>query len=223
MLHSAKMLSRYSVRATDGKIGQAVDAYIDDLSQQICYLVVEPKGFLSGGNLLVPSARLKTPDTASKSLPVEMTKEEAKQCQPASEELPVSWRKEELITAKYGPLEERGGAPVAAVHGSISREAIELVEANTAAALGEQARFRSLREMLGYQIEAVDGPLGIAEDFLIEDALWVVRYIVVDTQSWKPGRQVLAPPLWVEQVSWAEHRIHLRVSRHKLKTSQRAA
>ena len=97
------------------------------------------------------------------------------------------------------------------------------MEANTAAALGEESRLRSLKEIIGYQIEAVDGPLGVAEDFLIEDALWVIRYVVVDTKSWKPGRQVLAPPLWVEQVSWSERRIHLRVSRHKLKTSQRAA
>ena len=74
---------------------------------------------------------------------------------------------------------------------------------------------------MGYQIEAVDGPLGVAHDFLIDDEGWVVRWMVVDTKSWKPGREVLVPPEWVETVSWSEKRIHVRVSRQKVKTSQR--
>ena len=70
-------------------------------------------------------------------------------------------------------------------------------------------------------IEALDGPLGVAEDFLIDDEDWAIRYLVVDTKSWKPGREVLVPPEWVEAVSWGEHRIHVKINRQKVKTSQR--
>jgi hypothetical protein len=46
----------------------------------------------------------------------------------------------------------------------------------------------------GYAIEAQDGPLGAVSDFLFEDAHWMIRWLVVDTGHWLPGRKVLLPP-----------------------------
>jgi len=46
----------------------------------------------------------------------------------------------------------------------------------------------------GYAITASDGRLGTVSDFLFDDASWLVRWLVVDTGSWLPGRQVLLPP-----------------------------
>jgi hypothetical protein len=80
---------------------------------------------------------------------------------------------------------------------------------------------RSVQEILCYQIEALDGPLGVAEDFIIDADDWVIRYIVVNTKTWKPGRQVLVPPSWVQAIVWAESRIHVSVKREKIKTGQR--
>ena len=45
----------------------------------------------------------------------------------------------------------------------------------------------------GYAIEASDGRLGTVSDLLFEDVGWVVRWLVVDTGNWLPGRKVLLP------------------------------
>jgi hypothetical protein len=45
-----------------------------------------------------------------------------------------------------------------------------------------------------YAIEADDGRLGTVNDFLFEDARWMIRWLVVDTGHWLPGRKVLLPP-----------------------------
>lgn len=45
----------------------------------------------------------------------------------------------------------------------------------------------------GYAIEASDGPLGTVSDLLFEDVGWAVRWLVVDTGNWLPGRKVLLP------------------------------
>ena len=45
----------------------------------------------------------------------------------------------------------------------------------------------------GYAIEASDGRLGTVSDLLFEDVGWVVRWLVVDTGKWLPGRKVLLP------------------------------
>jgi hypothetical protein len=44
-----------------------------------------------------------------------------------------------------------------------------------------------------YEIEASDGPIGTASDFLFDDAKWKVRWLVVDTGRWLTGRRVLVP------------------------------
>jgi len=54
----------------------------------------------------------------------------------------------------------------------------------------------------GYSIEAKDGTIGAASDFLFDDRTFKVRWLVVDTGNWLPGRKVLIYPSAIE---YAEH------------------
>jgi hypothetical protein len=45
----------------------------------------------------------------------------------------------------------------------------------------------------GYAFEASDGRLETVSDLLFEDVGWVVRWLVVDTGNWLPGRKVFLP------------------------------
>ena len=215
MLHSARALSQYEVHATDGKLGRATDAYYDDVTHDIRYLVVETGRWLPEKNLLISQRTLGIPDKDARHIPVTLTRAEASERQAQVEELPVSWKLEELLRVRYGGLDSRGGAPAGVLHATASPQAMAGV------AEADETHLRSLREVMGYGIEALDGPLGVAEDFLIDDEDWAIHYVLVDTKSWKPGREVLIPPEWIETVSWAEHRIHVKISRQKVKTSQR--
>ncbi len=51
----------------------------------------------------------------------------------------------------------------------------------------------------GLTIAAVDGDLGGVADLYFDDLSWTVRYLVVDTGTWLPGRQVLISPLSVRE------------------------
>ena len=46
----------------------------------------------------------------------------------------------------------------------------------------------------GYSIEASDGALGSVSDMLFDDFSWNIRWLVIDTGNWLPGRKVLLPP-----------------------------
>lgn len=61
---------------------------------------------------------------------------------------------------------------------------------------------RSTREVIGYHIQALDGEIGHVEDFIVDDANWAIRYMVVDTRNWWPGKKVLVSPQWIKAVSW---------------------
>lgn len=52
-------------------------------------------------------------------------------------------------------------------------------------------------KMKGLAIAAADGNIGSLHDLYFDDLTWTVRYLVVDTGAWLPGRQVLISPLSV--------------------------
>ena len=52
----------------------------------------------------------------------------------------------------------------------------------------------NIKQFYGIKLGATDGPIGHVKDFYFDDQTWAVRYLVVDTGSWLPGRQVLLTP-----------------------------
>lgn len=53
---------------------------------------------------------------------------------------------------------------------------------------------RSAKQLAGYRIAAVDAVVGTVDDVYFDDNDWKVRYLVVDTGKWLPGRRVLLAP-----------------------------
>jgi sporulation protein YlmC with PRC-barrel domain len=57
------------------------------------------------------------------------------------------------------------------------------------------------KKLIGRRVEARDGEMGKVKDVYFDQAGWVVRYLVVDTGRWLPGRQVLISPTSVTGLS----------------------
>jgi hypothetical protein len=53
---------------------------------------------------------------------------------------------------------------------------------------------RSIQQLYRDKLGASDGDIGHVKDFFFDDQTWAVRYVVADTGSWLPGRQVLISP-----------------------------
>ena len=53
---------------------------------------------------------------------------------------------------------------------------------------------QSIKQLYGDKLGASDGEIGHVKDFYFDDQNWAVRYVVADTGSWLPGRQVLISP-----------------------------
>jgi len=52
----------------------------------------------------------------------------------------------------------------------------------------------SLHRLQGEKIRATDGELGSLVQVFFDDQAWAIRYLVVDTGRWLPGREVLISP-----------------------------
>lgn len=78
---------------------------------------------------------------------------------------------------------------------------------------------RSLAEPEGYRLEALDGDIGHCHDFLFDDALWTLRYMVADTGGWLSGRKVLISPALLESPDWARQRMPVNLTKAQIEQS----
>jgi sporulation protein YlmC with PRC-barrel domain len=78
---------------------------------------------------------------------------------------------------------------------------------------------RSTHEVTGYHIQAKDGEIGHIEDFIIDDETWAIRYLIIATQNWWPGKRVLLSPKWIHRVSWNDSKAFIDLPRDTIKQS----
>lgn len=79
------------------------------------------------------------------------------------------------------------------------------------------------RDLRGHAVEARDGGIGSVKDVLFDDARWVIRYLVVDTGHWLPGRRVLISPASVATLPPADKVVRLELSREQVRASPDAS
>lgn len=65
---------------------------------------------------------------------------------------------------------------------------------------------RRVKDLMGYRIEATDDEIGSVQDFYFDDETWTIRYLVVDTGGWLPGRSVLIAPEALDRPGWDSRR-----------------
>jgi hypothetical protein len=78
---------------------------------------------------------------------------------------------------------------------------------------------RSLNGMLGYQIGAEDDEFGEVSDFYFDDFGWGVRYLLVDTGRWLPGRRVLISPTELGTPQWDRSVLPVSLTREQIENS----
>jgi len=75
---------------------------------------------------------------------------------------------------------------------------------------------RSLKQLYGDQLGALDGEIGHVKDLYFDDKNWGVRYVVADTGSWLPGRQVLISPHSFSRLGQAEKILRVDLTRKQI-------
>jgi hypothetical protein len=78
---------------------------------------------------------------------------------------------------------------------------------------------RSLKELERYTVSATDANVGSVVNFLLDDACWSVRYLVVATGPLVDDRRVLISPISFRQAAWMSHSFHLALTMDKIKNS----
>jgi len=221
MLRSVKELYNYVLEAEDGEIGRCKDFLFDDRFWTVRYMVADTGKWLTGRKVLVSPISLGEPDWDSRLLPVRLKKKQIEAAPGLNEDAPVSRQHEIRWTQHYGwPYYWQGTGIwgmakypneifIQKEPGTVSDEKSGEVDRN----------LRSSIEVTGYHIQAKDDEIGHVEDFILDDQTWTIRYMVVDTRNWLPGRKVLVAPGWIDSIDWAERKVTVAMTREQVKNS----
>lgn len=219
-LRRTKDLSQYTIAAINTDIGTVYDFYFDDKLWTIRYIVVATGVILPGHKVLISPVALRHPAWTPMHLHVKLTWEEVVSSPGVDLHKPVSRQHEIEHHKHFGwPCYWDGtGVWGSWPNPKMLAEAPKIVASETNDA-ADDAHLRSVREVTGYHVKATDGEIGHLEDFLFDDETWEIRYAIVDTKNWWPGKKVLLRPRWINRVSWNEREIYACMSREIIRKS----
>lgn len=199
MLRSLKELFGYGIGAEDGDLGKVRNFLFDDQFWRVRYMVAETGSWLNSRRVLVSTGSLGTPNWGQWTFPVSLTMEQVRKSPDVDTDLPVSRQQELVMNAYYGWPAYWAAEPGLSAGGAESPAG--------------DPHLRSVREVIDYRVRAADGDLGHVSDFIADDKGWLIRYLIVETRDWLPGKKILVAPDWTESVSWSTQTVTINLAR----------
>jgi stress response protein YsnF len=229
MLRSVYSIFGHHLHARDGVVGKVGDFFFDDRSWIVRYLVADSGIWLKGRQVLIAPQALGIPNWEANELPVDLTTKQIENSPAVTDAMAVVREHEEKLHNYFGwqpywelELPQSPGLAEARARSAeqqLTHEQTTSSRTNATAVARRETHLRSAREVMNYGIEASDGQIGHVEDFIVDCGSWAIRYMVVDTRNWLPGKKVLVAPQWVDTIDWPEQTVMVDLTRQQIKTS----
>lgn len=213
-----KTLAGYKLQSLDGEIGKVREFYFDDRYWTIRYLVADTGSWLTGRQVLISPYAMVGVSRAEQHIMVDLTKKQIESSPSLSSDEPISKQFETDYYGYYGYPTYWASPYMWGAYPYIQTDR----ELWNKSILNEKAwdpYLRSTHEVTGYHIQATDGAIGHVEDFILEEETWAIRYLVIDTRNWWPGKKILVSPQWIDRVSWNESKVFVNLSSETIKQS----
>jgi hypothetical protein len=202
MLIVGSALTGYAVEANDGRIGAVDTLLFDDTTWKIRWLVIDTGYWLTGRKILVYPSAIGSPDHQQQRLPVNLTKAQVEASPDIGQDAPVTMQMQSHLYNYYGcdpnwaPDFYGSGVGSLGMAGGFGMPFLggqRAMETDTIQYGSDDGgpHLRSMASVHGYHMHATDGSIGHVENFLLDDATWTIRYLIVDTRNWWPGAHVL--------------------------------
>jgi hypothetical protein len=236
MLFAVSGLENCPVKASDGEIGAVRDFLFDDRSWKIRWMEVETGNWLPGRRVLIhPSAIAPLALPPKPALPmmsfgqtleltVNLTRAEVEAGPQARAGEPVTRDMESLLYDYYGwdpywGVSHFGAGALPNSEQQIVPDAAERDADAETFPLGDDSGLHSVASVKGLSVHAADGDIGHVENLLADDTNWEIRYLVIATRNWWPGKVVQLSPYAVKDIDWFGEHINMNVTREQVKSA----
>jgi hypothetical protein len=206
--------NKYTIEAPDGNAGYVTDSLFADNDWKLRWFVINAGSWLFGNNLLISPASLGRPDIRQHAFPVTLMKAQVKASRSINSDQPISLQMEDPNA--WADNQQNWDADGFVSNGFGS--SYGLMSQHEAVPAGDP-HLRSLAQLIGYNIHALDGDIGHLEDFLVDDETWQIEHAVIDTKNWGSGKHVLVPVTQIKSVNWGGRYIRIDQTRYTIKCS----
>jgi PRC-barrel domain len=237
MLFAVTGLIGCTVQASDGEVGAVKDLLFDDQTWKLRWVAVAAGDWLAGRRVVFihPSAiaplvlppKPKLPMMSSGetlSLSLNLSRGQIEVGPHAHQDDPVTRDMEGLLYDYYGWDPYWGASHFgAAVSTDVESKIVE-----AAAQRGAQAKtppldgadhLHGVTAFKGYAVHAADGDIGHVENLLADDSNWAIRYLVIETRNWWPGKIVQLSPYAVKDIDWFGEHVNMTVTRDQVRSA----
>lgn len=228
MLRSLNELRSYSIVTKDGDKRRINDFLVDDWTWTVRYLVVDTGRWLPGRLVLVSPHAFETPRWSEKLFPIVLSKKRLEDGPSITADEPVSRQKEAELAHFYSwpPYWAEGNPLPGSVTGRLTPDTQAFENEEQTAEIEERRRARtadphlqSLRDITGFVVEAKDGDVGTLHDFIVDDDVWAVRSVVIDTGNVLPGTKIAISSEWITSLDWEASRARAMMTKAQVKSS----
>jgi hypothetical protein len=236
MLFAVSGLMGCAVQASDGEVGAVKDFLFDDQTWKIRWMTVDAGDWLPGQRVFIhPSAIAPLTLPPKPTLPmmsqgetlaltVNLPKSQIEAGPHAHAEVSLTRDMEALLYDHYGWDPYWGASYFGA--GLLPNAESEIVAAAARRAAEAETppldgadHLHSVAEFKGYTVHAEDGDIGHVENLLAEDANRDIRYLVIATRNWWPGKIVQLSPYSVKDIYWFAERGNMNVTRDRVRSA----
>ncbi|MBF0298039.1 MAG: hypothetical protein HQK51_04925 [Oligoflexia bacterium] len=245
MQQSLHRLVDNKIEARDGNLGKVSDFYFDDEFWIVRYMVIDTEELFKEKKVLVSPIVIGKPDLKSSILFVDLTIEQIQKGPDISTKRPLSREDEIRLFEHYSwPFYWKSGlfpgdtisaiippsgipypsAPYSDLPSASSEDLVKNGnyienENNLEKHRTADPHLRSVEDVRSYGIHAIDGDIGHVEDLIIDDEMWDILYLVIDTRNWILGKKIVISPRWIKQVNWVDKKVVVDLPREAIKNS----
>jgi hypothetical protein len=216
-------LKNFTLHARDGEIGRSRDFLFDDAKWTVRYMEANTGKWLLGRRVLISPISISEPSFEAREIPVRLSRKEIEEAPGTETDEPVSTQFERAYHSYFGYPYYWVGGDVWGLHGYPAAMQESAYREGTPEPPDEDkieaSHLRSMHEVSGYSIHAINDEIGQVADFVVDTANWAVRYLVVDIRRWLPGPSVLISPQWIDGVSWHQKQVRVDIDKQTIKTA----
>jgi hypothetical protein len=207
----------YALGSLDGDIGTVSEFYFDDRFWGIRYLVADTGNWLVGRRVLITPHQLRATDVPTRHVAVNLTKDQIEKSPSLDSDKPVSRQFEKDYYGYYMLPVYWGGPYMWGSYPHVERDAVD--DRTTEEIEHWDPNLRSSNEVTGYTLHTENGEIGHIDDFILDEDAWVIRYLVVDTGKWWPGKKILIAPAWITGINQLDSSVTVSLTTEAIKES----
>ena len=214
-LRTGSQFRQATVEAEDGEIGSLHDIYFDDQTWAIRYLVIDTAKWLFGRKVLISPEAMDTRDGDATRIQLSLTREQIKNSPSRDTDPPVSKQYEGVLQSYYGwgaaatqPTAVIGAPMVIGSSYGVAVPPVPMVENPPPPEHEYDEHLRSMKEVIGYQVQRREEDVGEVTDFAFHGFDARVHSLVVRPRK-GDSQTLLIPVRQVSGIDWTSATVQI--------------